>query len=349
MNAPETSRSIEPVDDVVAMMSALLPLHAVQSGEALADAIMTAAERGLGASFAFWFRENSDGRFTYAAPASETRRRTQRRAIDALGTVLFRTPVAASDVPSLAEALDGNAVISCAVRELFAPLIDEGRGAQAEAELGATQACAAPIESAGERFGVLVLLSGAAIVPERVRLLADHAASALLNLSNEGAASGQSAADPMRAIFDPRKVEGELQRELARAQRYARDVSICVIEATNLKLLRERFGGALTDRLYERLGAALSQQARDVDIIGAYKESGYTMVLTEASASGVESAADRLLSVAANVTLEGERIPGLELHLASGRATSPEDGLTAEALFAAAERRMYGGAAERVA
>jgi diguanylate cyclase (GGDEF)-like protein len=239
-------------------------------------------------------------------------------------------------------------VIACAIRELFAPLIDEVRSGEAATELSVANACAAPIESAGERFGVLVLLSDAAIVPERARLLADHAAAALLNLSKDEAPN-QSAADPTRAIFDPRKVEQELQRELARGQRYARDVSICVIEATNLKLLRERFGSELTDRLYDQLGAVLARQARDVDIIGAYKQSGYTMVLTEASASGVESAAERLLSAAASVTLEGERVPGLELHIASGCATSPEDGSGAEALFAAAERRMYGGAAERVA
>jgi diguanylate cyclase (GGDEF)-like protein len=145
-------------------------------------------------------------------------------------------------------------------------------------------------------------------------------------------------------VFDARKLETELQRELARAQRYKRPVAITVIEATNLRLLRERFGRFLTDRLLQRLGEALAQHARDIDVLGAYKQSGFTMILTEASVDGASKAAQRLLKVAQEARLDGEeRVPGLELHLVVGHASSPKDGTTTDALFAAAEKRMYGG------
>jgi hypothetical protein len=73
------------------------------------------------------------------------------------------------------------------------------------------------------------------------------------------------------------------------------------------------------------------------------------MVLAEAAPSGVEAAAQRLVAAAASVKLDGTPIPGLELHLAVGYATAPSDGVTTEALYAAAQRRMYGDAARRVA
>ncbi|MEX0749910.1 MAG: hypothetical protein WD359_03800, partial [Dehalococcoidia bacterium] len=77
----------------------------------------------------------------------------------------------------------------------------------------------------------------------------------------------------------------------------------------------------------------------------AYRESGYTMILTEATPEGAAAAATRLLASAERTRLD-EEVPGLELHLASGWATCPTDGSTSDALFAAAERRMYGTASQ---
>jgi hypothetical protein len=56
------------------------------------------------------------------------------------------------------------------------------------------------------------------------------------------------------------------------------------------------------------------------------------------------------MATASSIELDGgERVPGLELHLAIGHATCAEDGATSDALYAAAQRRMYGGAASQVA
>ena len=65
------------------------------------------------------------------------------------------------------------------------------------------------------------------------------------------------------------------------------------------------------------------------------------MILTEASSEGAENAARRLLSNARETAVGDANVPGLELHLVAGWATAPADGNTTEAVFAAAERRMY--------
>ena len=131
----------------------------------------------------------------------------------------------------------------------------------------------------------------------------------------------------MRTVFDPRKMESELQREISRADRYKRSVSICVIEATNMRLLRERFGSTLAQRLYDRLGERLAQHSRDIDVIGQYKASGYTMILSEAEPEGAKNAAARLLAIARDAQLDpADRVDGLELHLACGWASAPTDG-----------------------
>jgi diguanylate cyclase (GGDEF)-like protein len=340
-------------DAIETAMTALLAVHTAPTRAALADAIAGAAEQIVGAPYAFMYFEREDGTLAYQAPASETRKRSHRRAIEAAGEALFGATIDPRDVAALAESLDTGTTVSTQARDLFTPLVDAGRGAALETALGVERGCAAAVNGAGDRYGAFVVLGSDTIAESHIGLLAAHAGCACMHL-----ASAESAADAardaateglVRTIFDARKIESELQRELARSQRYGRDVSICLIETTNIGLLRERFGAALTQQLYERLGDELARHARDIDIIGAYRESGYTMVLAEAAPAGVEAAAHRLAAAAAAVELEGKPVPGLELHVAVGYATAPSDGASAEQLFAAAQRRMYGDAARRVA
>lgn len=332
-------------DLVARVMDALLPVHGALTLEWLVDGAMTAAERGLGAPFSFVYFSDQDGRLDAKAPASDLRRRSVQRLIDALDFDLVRRKLDPGQSSHVEQAIDGNNVIVASMTDFFSPLAGAAQARRAEATLSLSTVAIAPLETAGERLGALVLLFHDRPNEEHVRLLAQHVARATVNLRNAQAARETGVIDVVRSVFDARKLESELQRELSRAERYRREVAIVVIEATNLGLLREQFGRFLTDRLLQRLGEALAQHAREIDVIGAYRESGYTMVLTEATHEGAAAAARRLLASAEQVRLD-ESVPGLELHLASGWASCPSDGPTSDALFAAAERRMYGAASQ---
>src|SRR5205085_10458362 len=138
----------------------------------------------------------------------------------------------------------------------------------------------------------------------------EHIACAIVNLRAAENARERGVTDVVRSVFDARKVEADLQRELTRAVRHKREVSIVTIEATNLRLLREQFGAFLTDRLLQRLGESLAQGARDVDTLGAYKGSGYTMILAEAHTEGAAVAARPMLAKAQEARIEGQTAPG---------------------------------------
>ena len=327
---------VDPGDPLAGAMSALLPVHGALTVEWLVDAAAAAAERIAPAGHALIFFETDDGRLELAMPLSDARKRATRDAVDALGSA-----AAVAAVPALTEALDSGAPIVLQVDDLRASM---GR-ADGVGTLDARTACIVPLEAAGERFGAILAL-GDDMNSHHLRLVAEHVSCALINLRNAGALREQVTVDIARSVFDRRKLEAELQRELTRALRYKREVSICVIEATNMRLLRERFGEALPEQLVEQLGEALARHAREIDLIGAYKDSGFTMVLAEASAAGAEAAAHRLRGEVEGLTLDSAvRAPGLELHLAVGWATCPHDGSTIDGLFAAAERRMYQQAA----
>ena len=329
-------------DPVSMMMAMLLPIHSAATLDWLVDATTTAAERTVNATFTFVYVEEQDGRLERRQPASDLRRRSQQRAIDAFGRVALASKLDPREAPAIAEALDTGKHITAPASEIFRGLIGESEALVAQREMGVDTVSFVPLESAGERIGGMLLMHVGQPNVEHVGLLAAHVSCATVNLRQAQAARDSGVIDIVRSVFDARKIEADLQRELARAERYKREVSIAVIEATNLTLLRERFGAFLTDRLLQRLGESLAQNARDIDVIGAFKESGYTMILTEASPEGAESAARRLLAIAKEAAAGDGDVPGLELHLAAGWAAAPTDGASSEAIFAAAERRMYG-------
>lgn len=328
-------------DAISTVMASLLPVHAALTLDWLVDGAATAAERGLNAAFTFVYFEDQDGRLDCKAPASDLRRRSVQRFIDALDYDIVRRKLDPAESTELSEALDTNTVIRTTVSGFFGSIVEPEHAQRAEKALVLSHAAIAPLEIAGERLGALVLLFHDEPNEAHVALLAQHVACATVNLRNAQTAREAGVIDVVRSVFDARKLETELQRELARSERYKRGLSLVVIEATNLALLRDQYGRFLTDRLLQRLGEGLAQHARDIDVIGAYKESGYSMILTEASREGATLAAGRLLESAQQVRLD-DQVPGLELHLTAGWAACPSDGNTSDALFAAAEGRMYG-------
>lgn len=332
-------------DRIAALMSALLTIHSAKNVDWLVDAASTAAERTLNAPYTLFYLDD-DGCLAHRRPASDLRRRSLQVPIDAFGKDVLRSRMDPARALGIAAALQAPSPQAQPVATLFAGLADEDTLDRAARAVGVVSAAAAPLAIDSERLGALILLFAEEPPSEHVRIFAEHVARAASNLRQAEAAREHGVIDVVRSVFDARKLESELEKELARASRYRHGVSIAVIEATNLRLLRERFGSFLTDRMLERLGAALARNSRDIDVIGAYKESGYTMILTEANAPGASAAASRLLETADEHALDADAVPGLELHLVSGWASYPADGASAEALFAAAERRMYDPASQ---
>ncbi len=334
-------------DGLSLAMSALLPVHAATTLDGLVDATAVAAERMLSAAHTLLYLEDAEGNLERKAPASDTGRRTLQRAVDAFGEGVLRARIEPDDAPGIAEALIAPEPVPATAADLLRGLAGDAAATAAQTRLGVESLALVPLESGGARIGALLLMFTRHAEPASVRLFADHVSRAATNLVPHPAARGeQGIIDVVRSVFDARKLETDLQKELSRAVRYHREVAIAVIEATNLRLLRERFGRVLTDQMLQRLGAALARSSREIDVIGAYKESGYTMILTEASAEAAAAAAARLLAIAQDVTPASDAVPGLELHLACGWASCPGDGATTDQLFAEAERRMYDPAEE---
>ncbi len=329
-------------DAVATMMAMLLPIHSALTLNWLVDATATAAERTVNAAFTFVYFEEPDGTLVQQAPVSDLRRRSSQRALDAFGVAALPAKLDPAKAPAIVEALESELPSTGNAAELLNGLENDSKLAVAQKTLAIDAVSIVPLQNAGERIGALLLMLVGQPNPEHIRLLGEHVACATVNLrqAQQGRDVAIAGTEIVRSVFDLRKTKIELQREMMRAERYKREASIAIIEATNLRLLRERFGASITEQMVERLGATLAQHSRDIDVIGEYKDSGFTMILSDLSAEGAQAAAKRLLTLALAAAADAD-VPGLELHLATGWATFPSDGKTTQQLYAVAERRMY--------
>ncbi|MEX1254626.1 MAG: diguanylate cyclase [Dehalococcoidia bacterium] len=330
------------------LLESLLAVHSAQDVSWLADAVSTAAERGLGALYTFLFLMDSSEKLTAQRPASSERKRHLTKVHQAFGTELSALTLDPGERPAYAAALrDGRATAYDDLAAVLPLTIDPDRVDEAKRSLGVAQAWLAPLAWRGESQGLLLLLLPAKppATLEQAELLGSHVAVALTNVREEEMGRKQGELDAVRWVHDERRFVEQLAQEIRRAERHDRPLSVVFMRVVNLAELYERYGRFLGERVLRQVAGRLTDAMRDTDFLGAYHEDGFATILVEAEQEGAEIARGRLLASLETVTLPHTDMQDLSVQIACATATMPEDGATAEELVATAERRLLEAAA----
>jgi diguanylate cyclase (GGDEF)-like protein len=334
------SPSPSPYEDPTALAEALLGIHSAVTEEWLVEAAVTAAERSLGALYTFIFLTDASGRMAGREPASEARARALNRVHKALGQPLARMKLSPdAETPVGVTSGEHRPVSSERLADLLAGAVAPEDCDRAQKQLGVAWCCLSPVEMSAQQLGVALFMFGKEGIPvSHIRLLCDHLAQALINLRQRDAARHRGEIDPVRWVSDERRLTEQLEREMGRATRHERPLSIMILRVSNLEDVACRFGRFLAERLLRRLGAVFSEQVRGSDFLGSYQEDGFALIMAETDAEAAARAAGRLLPFLLNGEPEWAAGPRPELRY--GVASFPEDGSTAESLLATAEARL---------
>jgi diguanylate cyclase (GGDEF)-like protein len=171
-------------------------------------------------------------------------------------------------------------------------------------------------------------------------LFGRHVAVALENLREEEAGRKRGELDAVRWVYDEQRLEDQLTREIQRAERHDRPLSILLLRVQNLDELRERYGRFLADRVLRQIAGALEDAMRNTDFLGAFKEDGFAGILVEADKIAAERAKTRLGAALVEIRLPQANLPDLQVDLACATATFPEGGTVAKEMIAAAEAKL---------
>lgn len=149
------------------------------------------------------------------------------------------------------------------------------------------------------------------------------------------AALADAATDELTGLANRRAFRLAVEREVARAARHQGRFAIVLSDLNGLKTLNDRQGHLAGDRALKEFAAALVRSVRAQDLPARVGGDEFATLLPDASREGAEAIEGRVEEALGSGTRGGG------LSAAFGLAVYPEDGLTWEALFAAADRRMY--------
>jgi diguanylate cyclase (GGDEF)-like protein/PAS domain S-box-containing protein len=149
--------------------------------------------------------------------------------------------------------------------------------------------------------------------------------------------------DSLTGLFNRRRFEEELTRELARARRYDSRLAVLAIDLDDFKYINDSLGHSIGDELIVRVGEVLRTRLRRTDVLARLGGDEFAVVLPrtdEATAMGV---ADSLIAAVKEVDLVGlgGRGGGRVSASVGVSMCNPQTELTAEELLVEADIAMY--------
>ncbi len=127
----------------------------------------------------------------------------------------------------------------------------------------------------------------------------------------------QANEDPLTGLFNRRRLEQELARELERARRSEGKLSTMICDIDNFKQVNDRFSHQVGDFVLQRLGQLLKRYVRGADVVARYGGEEFVILFPEASAQEAQIVCDRLRQHIANAPWQ-ELHPDLAITISMG-------------------------------
>jgi diguanylate cyclase (GGDEF)-like protein len=176
---------------------------------------------------------------------------------------------------------------------------------------------------------------------ELATTVAEQISLAFANLTLRETLKYQSVRDPLTGLFNRRHMEESLERELLRAARNGKPVTVLMIDIDRFKLFNDSFGHEAGDILLRELGSVFTSLTRGGDIACRYGGEEFLLILVEASLeTGCERAA-KLREQVANLQIgyRGETLRRITVSI--GVAAFPQHGTSAAPLLRLADEALY--------
>lgn len=183
-----------------------------------------------------------------------------------------------------------------------------------------------------------------------IEVVATHLAIALSNISSLATLRDQAIRDPLTGLFNRHYFNSIIASELSRSDRYARPLSLMMVDVDGFRAVNNRMGHLTGDLVLQNVANMLSATVRDSDRVIRYGGDEFLIIMPETNGHGAAQViADRLREAisTALVGTDAGRI-GLTLGLSIGiYSRLPGEINTLEEILEEVDRRMYADKRER--
>ena len=141
--------------------------------------------------------------------------------------------------------------------------------------------------------------------------------------------------DPLTGMYDRRSGEERLAAEISRAERFARPLTILLLDINGLKAINDEFGHAAGDELIRRFAERLNKAIRASDLAVRLGGDEFLVLLPECKINGVRYVLSRL----SGLTLDYDK-KAIEVTFSAGW-TDHKSGESAGDLLKRADQALY--------
>ena len=148
--------------------------------------------------------------------------------------------------------------------------------------------------------------------------------------------------DALTSIFNRRYFDQRYEREILRARRYNRHLSVLMIDIDHFKIYNDTFGHLLGDKVLRKVALTLEKNLRRADVLCRYGGEEFVVLLPEIDLMRGAYVAEKLRTAILQEPFEGEEeLPIQNLTVSIGIASFPETGDSAEVVLDRADQALY--------
>ncbi|HEX8151490.1 MAG TPA: sensor domain-containing diguanylate cyclase, partial [Thermoanaerobaculia bacterium] len=144
--------------------------------------------------------------------------------------------------------------------------------------------------------------------------------------------------DELTALPNFRAFRERIDAEIERADRYPQRFGVLVLDLDRFKKYNDSFGHLAGNDALQRVSRAVRESVRTVDFPARYGGEEFAVILPQIDVAALVVVAERIRGAVEALPAPPD---GSQVTVSIGAAMYPSDGTTAEALFQAADERLY--------